>query len=56
MFGIRRRDFITLLGRRGGGMADCGAGAAGCDAGDRMAQQRDARGRRVTAFPRSDRG
>jgi hypothetical protein len=35
-------------------VAACGAGAAVGDAGDRMAQQRDARGRRVTASPRSE--
>ena len=51
-----RREFITLLGGAAAGVAARGAGAAVGDAGDRMAQQRDARGRRVTASPRSDRG
>ena len=28
---MRRREFITLLGGRGGGVAAGGAGAAGCE-------------------------
>jgi len=34
---VKRREFITLLG----GVADCGAGAAASDAGDRVPRQRN---------------
>ena len=33
---MKRREFITLLGRRGGGVAARGKGAAVGDAGDRL--------------------
>jgi hypothetical protein len=36
---MRRRDFIALLGRRGRGLAACGARAVG-DAGDRVSESR----------------
>jgi hypothetical protein len=40
MFGMRRREFITLLGGGGSCVAARGARAAARDAGDRIFEQR----------------